>query len=163
MNRPPNIAPQGHPGEAATRPIVGYESQIAILRRKMARRRVSLERGIASLDLKNVPPQCHLATYTGQLITNIPQLLIPANPTRMSIIAAVSSNFSGTAFLSYGYPVSNLGPTPLGIPFYSDDFFEELNGTTSIDDIWVWTNTGGGTSTVPVIGYEGILAIESNP
>lgn len=136
------------------------------LRNRMRGHMVSFEKVIEYLDNKNMPPQLRQTPYVAQGVSvNKPTLLIPANPNRMSFIAAIINGLpvDGQAYFSYGYPIKD-GSTGnyIGVPiaFAGTGFFQEGNGTVSIDDIYVFWS--GSVATTIWLGYEGLLAVESH-
>jgi hypothetical protein len=119
---------------------------------------IPFERASAWLNQRNIPPQLRQTPYTAFLKKTDPRatLLIPANPKRISWIIG-NQNADDALFFSYDYPVTLNGGL-VGLPVGMGGLFMETNGSVSVNDIYVFT-----LSEVPVgvLGYEGVLAIES--
>lgn len=134
------------------------ETQLGLQRRGAASGHVGFNDVLRYLNAKNVPPQLRQTPYIAKLdAIGQPKLLIPANPNRMSFI--VSYNGSDQIVFSYNFPVGIVNG--LGITVVTGSFFQEGNGTVSIDDIYVYTNNMADLDT-PILGYEGVLAVESH-
>lgn len=109
------------------------------------------------MQARNAPPQLR---QTPRIYADkagfTPFPLIETNPQRMSFIIA-NSNVSGeNIFFSYGFPVSTPNGALAGIELAGGQSYQEANGTISMDDIYVWSDTPGGV----ILAYEGVLAIE---
>lgn len=114
---------------------------------------------VKNLDNANIPPQLREVPWLISLVSNnTPILLIPNNLNRMSYIIAAPEGVD--IYFSYGWPLSFAG-APIGIFLPAGSFYQEGNGTISIDDIYVWT-TEYEDIDIGVLGYEGTLAVESN-
>jgi hypothetical protein len=169
----PRLAPSAQHDARGFGP--GYDNYLQPDQLNMQAVRERVARGVAPLgdvldDLaaQNLPPQLK----QGSFLVSIPsagtpgaQLLIPQNPQRrMSFLVA---NFLGAAdiLFSYGRPqncgnqngVQNLGA---GVPV--GNYYQEANGSASIDDIWVFCNDPLGNYPIQILGYEGGLSIAGN-
>lgn len=140
------------------------ESSLSHLRGEMRGRMRSFDQVVKEVDARNIPPQLRQTPYLSPVMTvdNQPYLLIPSNPNRMSFLVSAPFNNGGIYFFSYGYPVKS-GANYVGVPIANaaSGFFQEGNGTVSIDDIYVFFNGNAG-SNAAFIGYEGVLAVESH-
>jgi hypothetical protein len=137
------------------------EIQLAELRHAIANNSVPLAEVIRLLQSRNAPAQLRNTprTYT-DVAGFTPSILIEANPNRLGWVLA-NCNQAANLYFSYGYPIVStlalLGIQYLGIQIAPAGIYQESNGTISMDDIYVWSDTAGGTA----LGYEGVLAIES--
>lgn len=120
----------------------------------------SIPQAQGALNNRNIPTQLRYTPFF-ILIERVanPVLLLPANPARCGYI--IDSTVSATAVqFSFGYPVPGLGGNFIGLSIPVAQPFQESNGSCSIDNIWVWSNNQADVGE-NVIGYEGVLAIES--
>jgi|SRR5215469_6872688 len=109
----------------------------------------------------NMPPQLRQAPSTFRFTANnVPQLLIPHNRERMAILVASVeiSSTTGGLFFSFDPPVGKDPVTGalLGVPVPSTTFYQETNGSVSMNDIWVWTTNAPANC----LCYEGTLSLE---
>lgn len=118
----------------------------------------SLEHVFRHLRLKNLPPQVRQVPFVvGPLVAaGDIHILIPQNLRRMGFTVANPQTAGTFVTFSYGNFVSTVLGAPLGISLAAGDFFQESNGTVSINDIYVTGDTPG----MFIIGYEASLAIE---
>jgi hypothetical protein len=122
---------------------------------------------LGQLDAKNLPPQL-VQTNFPQFIAAVatPVLLIPKNIRRRSFQV---NNFAslGDIVFSYDAPMqmATIAGTALfaGTPVPQKTYFQESNGSVSINDIWVVCNDPNATYPVPVWGVEGTLSLAGNP
>lgn len=157
----------GFPGNGPRASIQPDMSQGEYLRRDFENNDIPFEDVIRLLDAKNLPPQIRQTPYSTMFTaSNQTVLLIPSNPNRMSFTVAIIDTNSipsqDLVMFSYGPPVpgfqvNNIG---FGVPIAVNSSFSEGNGTVSIDDIYVIV--GNLTHNLLVVGYEGLLAIESH-
>lgn len=121
---------------------------------------IPLEVVISRLDAKNLPPGVRNTPYLVSVAPGQgPQLLLPANPRRMAFLVS-NPNSSGGGSFSYGpHPTVDVAGDPLGVPLGDPGFYQEANGTVSLDDIYVWGSDGVHTFTF--VAYEGVLAFET--
>jgi hypothetical protein len=146
------FAPDLHPDQA----------QFAKLRQQMDHGEyVELRRAEEAALALNMPPQIRQAPKVFRFTANnVPQLMLPRNRERMAIIVASVevSGANGGLFFSFDPPVG-VDPVSgllLGIPVLSQQFYQETNGSVSMNDVWVWTNN----QPANCLCYEGILALE---
>lgn len=120
---------------------------------------LSIDDAIAKLDNDNQPVRLSQRIYSiTPSVSNTPQLLVPANPRRASVLVANLSVAFAAAF-SFRYPLThgNFG-RPLGIVIPGGGAVQsEINGTATIDDVWAWCPTG---NTSPIIAFEGTVAVQ---
>lgn len=85
-----------------------------------------------------------------------PVLLIPRNTNRSNFY--VINLTGGTPiFMSFGVTGN---PGLMGFPIAGNEWFSETNGVISINDIYI---SCGSSTTVSVLGYEGIPSIGTGP
>jgi hypothetical protein len=117
----------------------------------------SFEEAYRALKLKNLPPLVRQVPFVQQIVTaGDVHILIPQNIYRMGFTVANPQTSIGNVTFAYGNFVSSVGGFPLGIVLGIENFFQESNGTVSIDDIYVTGDTDG----MYVVGFEASLAIE---
>lgn len=136
------------------------EAILARLREMAARRSIPFELAFRLLEAKNAPTQLRntLRTYV-DIAGYTPQILVEANPQRMGWLI-FNSNLFGNTYFSYGPPImfnGGAGIVPLGVQIPVGSFFQEANGTISMDDIYSWSDNPTNTCTA----YEAVLAVES--
>lgn len=156
------FGPRSHPVQ--NRP--SYQPDEVSIKNVTRGQNVPFDEIVSILDSRNVPPQLRQTPYAQLNVPNdTPVILIPANPNRMSFIVAATTGISGgLLWFSYGFPVRDINGALIGIPISNDTpgFFQEGNGTVSIDDIYVFVTENDEGSNVNFMGYEGVLAIESH-
>lgn len=140
------------------------EFEVAKLRKDIrARGIIDIGAYLDYLAATNMPPQLVQGPFPQNITApGQPVLLIPKNRRRQSWRVSNWTN-AGVILYSFGYPIS-FGNLFAGIPVPAQDSDEELNGSVSINDIWIWTNDPQAALTypIPVLGYEGGLSIAGN-
>jgi len=114
------------------------------------------------LAARNQAPQLIQGTYRAVLTAvATPVRILFKNPRRQSWLI---SNFTDTAEILFSYDFPNQFAANIleGVNVPPTGFFQEPNGSVSINDIWVWTNDGNAQFPFPVIAYEGQLSIAGN-
>jgi hypothetical protein len=133
------------------------------LLRDVGRGVVSIDQIIERLSAHNLPPQlvqaAHVATITA---VGVPALLIPRNLRRQSFVVANPTANTGLV-MTYGQPVQMGAALFLGIPIGAQEYFVEVNGSVSINDIWVTDNAAADTYPYFIVAYEGSLSVAGNP
>jgi len=136
------------------------EAILARIREMAERRSIPFALAFRLLEAKNAPTQVRntLRTYT-DVASYTPSILVEANPERISWLI-FNSNTYGNVYFSYGPPIMfnpGGGSIPLGVQVPIGSFYQEANGTISMDDIYTWSDNPGNACAA----YEGVLAVES--
>jgi hypothetical protein len=122
------------------------------------------------ISAENLPPQLAQVTFRASITAaNTPVKLMPKSARRMGIYV-INFTAAGQILFSFDYPTNfgnNAGgqiPVLGGVPIAASNYFEESNGTASINDIWVFTNDPASALTypIPVLGYQGGLSLVGN-
>ena len=144
--------------------FIGDERAAGTRRAQLDTNYAPLDEVIARQRANNSPVQIKQVSFLKFITTVGPAgavRLIPMNRNRLAIVV---SNFTGANLMlfSFGQPVTVGNALGAGIPL--TPCYQETNGATSIDDVWVFINdpTALEMGPVPVLGYEGNLAITSN-
>ena len=170
--RPPFGIPS--PGNAGRNPAgfaQGYSPRVQgdelagqnIRRQEFEQGVIPLDEMIDRVDARNLPPQLVQSSFL-VVITQWgyagAQLLIPKNPRRKAYLV---SNFLGSNLLMFTWdaPVNSGANVGAGVPI--GGYFQESNGSITINDLWVFCNDPAETFPMTVLGYEGEISIAGNP
>lgn len=125
---------------------------------------ISLEDVITALSQKNLPPRVRQVPFPFLLTDTQPHILIPQSLDRMAFIVANPDPGAPNIIMSFDMPLvtDNSGASAafFGVPIAASSFYQESNGTVSVNDIYVQLTDA--TNPVWVIGYEGHLALETS-
>jgi hypothetical protein len=149
-------------GQGHSDAFIGDERATGVRRAQLAESYAPLDEVIARQRANNAPVQIKQVSFLKFITGAGPAFavrLIPMNRNRLAILV---SNYTGANLMlfSFGQPVTTGNGIGAGIPL--TPCYQETNGATSIDDVWVFVNDPTVMFPVPVLGYEGNLAITSN-
>lgn len=127
---------------------------------------VPLDEIVRRLDAYNLPPQLTQSTFFAQITARGPQnavQLVPKNPERMGLYVSNFTPNGDPIVLSFDAPIQVAANTGAGIPIAANSFFEEANGSVSVNSIFVFCNIASLLFPITVLAYEGHLSITGNP
>lgn len=175
MNRNPSVSARFSKHPAYTPQVQADQSRAGIIRERFEGR-ISFEDALARIRAKNTPPRLnqifHSVVLTDATV-NVPQLLVPLNTSRMSLLIFTPDGgdiVGNEAWLAYGTPIifgkfvlgSFIWGIPLPVspvsPIPGGNASQSASGVVSVDDIWVTNSLPTGVSKIRVCAYEGTLA-----
>lgn len=122
---------------------------------KLTKFELDFARVTKALFNKNTPTQIRQTPYNVTInVQGGLQLLLPANPNRVSFIVCAFQQLGGPLYFTYDkQPHALIGLTP-GVPY------QESFGGVSVNEIWVGSQAAGDVGGI-IFAYEGLPAIES--
>lgn len=141
------------PNRSYRPPFQPDELALQRLLNALRRNGIPFDEVIARLDAQNLPPQLVQSPHLAVLqFTGVPVLLLPKNPNRQSFIVANSSGVQ--LAISYDAPLIMpiAGGGILGVPLSINSFYSESNGSISINDIFVGSNSTSAKFTASITG-----------